>query len=174
VTLTAGDAVSSTLAVADTGSEVRPFEKYTEEEDSSLRRLERFSWFIEVPQTEASWYVWDMLPPAFILTDIEAPLGVTCSPILAFGVLCDGNSDLGPVTIELEVMASPFCHEYTNRAKLFSGLQEPQIAASTVVVECGAEGSTGSTGPTGPIGPASSNSDDDIPWWQRLWDALMR
>jgi hypothetical protein len=143
------------------------FVKYTDPEDEVLRQVEEFSWFIQVPASLASWYLWDFLPPGMILTGINAPEGVGCAPILAFGVLCSGASSEEPVTIELIVRASIVCGEYKNLAKLFTGLEHPQVAFDTVMV-CGEEIPEEEEEITNLDGSSAAS------WWERLWGVLAR
>ena len=144
--------------------------KDTDPEDEVLHQFEEFDWYITVPDTGGDWYLWDFLPPGFFLTDIGAALGIECGPVLVFGLVCSGHAteeDEGEL-ITLTVRASVICGEYTNVAKLFTGLEHPLVAHDSVTV-CGEEEQESPE----ELAPEDTRSESrNLPWWERLWTLL--
>jgi hypothetical protein len=157
------DAEDVTCTVTNTGALLQ---KYTSLEDEVLQPFELFSWYIDVPAQDGAWVLFDVLPFGMWVLSVDAPAGVVCAQF-GFGIVCTGNTS-ETVTIEIHVIASAVCGQYTNVAKLTSTFQDVQFIPDSVQV-CGPEQeeelpeeeivSTGlfSTGQS---------------WWSRLWLGL--
>jgi hypothetical protein len=106
----------------------------------------------------------DVLPLGMWVAWVDAPAGVLCAQF-GFGLTCTGNTP-ETVTIEIHVIASAVCGQYTNVAKLTSTFHDVQFILDTVQV-CGEEQEEqpAAETTTGLFSPGQS-------WWSWLWLGL--
>jgi hypothetical protein len=157
------DAVESTSVEGCV--EPKDFQKYTSLEDKVLQPFELFSWYIDVPAQDGAWVLFDVLPFGMWVLSVDAPAGVLCGQF-GFGIVCTGNTS-ETVTIEIHVIASAVCGQYTNVAKLTSTFHDVQLIPDTVQV-CGEELQEEIEQAETQAGLFSTGQS----WWSRLWLGL--